>query len=80
MASSLSDDVRNWSDDDVRNWAIGTVDIAVKYADMLVEQEIDGTALLLMTEEKLERYGIPGGPASKLFAAIQQLGTYLTHM
>ncbi len=48
----------------------------------LEEQKIDGETLLDMTKEDLERYGIPGGPATKLFKAIQQLnqepGTYLS--
>ena len=37
------------------------------------DEEIDGSALLGMTYDKLREYGIPGGPATNLIQAIESL-------
>ena len=57
----------------VKKWAFDEVGLSEIHAQRLADQEIDGKALLKMTEEKLERYGFPGGPATNLFEAIQHL-------
>ena len=45
-----------------------------KSAQILIDQEIDGAGLLtIQSIEKLEFYGFLGGPASKLWAAIEKL-------
>lgn len=43
------------------------------YADVLTTQEIDGSELAGLTEDKLERWGLPGGPAGKLVTAAARL-------
>ena len=54
-----------------------TVDQVIQYLNLddrkqliFYEQEIDGEALMNMSLETLERYGIPGGPATKILTKI----------
>ncbi|MCK5921183.1 MAG: hypothetical protein KAG66_09595 [Methylococcales bacterium] len=63
----------SWTISQVKEWACDEVGIDEEDAVRLEVQKIDGKALLKMTEEKLESYGIPGGPATNLYEAIQQL-------
>ena len=49
------------------------VGLAQKYADVLTTQEITGRRLAGLTEEKLERWRLPGGPASDLAKAAARL-------
>ena len=68
-----AEDVRKFTVEDVRKWASESVGIDDEDAKKLVDQKIDGEALLEVTEEKLERWHIPGGPAIKLMKAINAL-------
>jgi len=43
--------------------------------DILREQEIEGTAFLTLTGEKLERYGMKGGPASIIAGYVKGLNS-----
>ena len=63
--------VSDWTIAHVIEWARQIVD--EKHALKLKEQEVNGSALLLLTEEKLRSIGIPLGPAAKLAAAIEKL-------
>ncbi len=54
-------------------WATKEVKIDSKHAAKLRDQEIRGSALLTMTEEKLRSIGIPLGPASDIVAAINSV-------
>jgi hypothetical protein len=49
------------------------LDISKESIEKFRKQEIDGKSLVLLTEEELLQDGIPGGPAIKIFAAIQKL-------
>ena len=52
------------------------VGLSKKYAHVLTTtQEIDGSGLVGLTEEKLERWGFPGGPAGALVDAAASLWT-----
>ena len=65
--------VSDWTIAHVIEWARQIVD--EKHALKLKEQEVNGSALLLLTEEKLVKkpYKIAGGPAANLAAAIEKL-------
>jgi hypothetical protein len=62
----------DFSVDEVVEWARDGVGIRQEHADQLAAQEINGQALLKMTENKLRSYGIPGGPAIQIMDAIEE--------
>ena len=66
-------DVRKFTVEDVLKWASESVGIDDEDAKKLVDQKINGEALLKVTEEKLRQVGIPLGPAIKLMEAINAL-------
>ena len=70
-----ADVVRKFTVEDVRQWAVVTVGIDDEDAKKLVDQEIDGEALLKVTKEDLMQVDIPGGPAIELMEAINALLT-----
>ena len=62
--------VCSWCKEDVASWAL-KLGLDGDDVAKLVEQKIDGAALLdVVTEEKLERWRMPGGPAGKLINAV----------
>ena len=58
----------------VKQWAMEVVGIDEEDADKLVRQKIDGRALHTLTEAKLERCGMPIGPAGLFMEAMEGLG------
>jgi len=62
-----------WSVDDVAKWAAREVKFDHDDTVKLRGQKIDGASLPSLSKLDLERYGIPGGPASKLVAAVNKL-------
>ncbi len=71
--SGLNADPRKWSIDDVVRWAQERVGLDEEDAMRLKGQKIHGKSLFGMTEEKFQLCGIPGGPATKLMMAIEEL-------
>ena len=69
-AALTPDVVRSWVAPRVKQWAMTVDGITEVHANILVAQEIGGAALLLMTEENLERWRMPGGPALLLMNAV----------
>eukprot|EP01124_Arcella_intermedia_P021038 TRINITY_DN2875_c0_g3_i2.p1 TRINITY_DN2875_c0_g3~~TRINITY_DN2875_c0_g3_i2.p1 ORF type:complete len:368 (-),score=47.11 TRINITY_DN2875_c0_g3_i2:2-1105(-) len=65
--------VLGWTIEDVVLWAIKVVNIDENQAQKLKEQQVDGVALLDMTYEKFRDFGILGGPATKLYSAVQKM-------
>jgi ubiquitin len=65
--------VDQWTIDQVFEWTKTIVD--EKYAQILNDQEVNGKALLTLTEEKLLKapYTLKGGPAANLAMAIEKL-------
>jgi len=63
--------VKDWNIDDVFNWA--KLIVAEKHAQKLKDEEVKGSALLNLTEDKFRLIGIPLGPASDLATAINKL-------
>ena len=71
------DVVRSWGATGVKQWAMTVDGITEVHADILVAQEIDGAALLLVTKEELMADGMKRGPALLLMnavAAIKEAG------
>jgi SAM domain (Sterile alpha motif) len=56
---------------DIRAWL--KANGFARFADTFEENEIDGEALLELTDEHLREFGIPFGPRLKLLKAIQCL-------
>jgi hypothetical protein len=56
----------------VYKWALESVDLDTEDALILKNQEVDGKALLDLTEEKLQKI-LPLGPAIKLSMAIKAM-------
>jgi len=67
--------VMAWSKEDVHKWIVNELKLDADDADKLREQEVDGEALLVLTEEKLIKppYELPGGAATKLASAVAKL-------
>lgn len=73
-----STQISQWTEDDVVTWATETLDLAYPTlsqdcAQKLRGQHFNGVALLTFSKEDLFLFGIPGGPALVLFAALQAL-------
>jgi len=80
MGSSLSNDadivlnmneVQGWSKEDVAKW-LDEIGFSM-YKKKFLQNEIDGEALLLLNEERLERLGVTLGPASKILQRVHVL-------
>jgi hypothetical protein len=72
--------VATWTVEQVVTWAKRDVKLDEEDAEKLRKQKVDGATLIEMAKleqdkliVQLERYGIPGGPATKLAAAIKGL-------
>ena len=69
--AALPPDAMGWSVAQVRRWAVEEVGIDKEDADKLKQQKIDGKRLSKVTQEMLERWGLPGGAALDLMEAIE---------
>ena len=68
------EEVRGWLDEEVAQWAQVKVGIKPVHAGILVKQEIDGKRLLdVVTEERLERWGMSGGAAGDVMNAVAKI-------
>ena len=66
--------VSDWTPEEVADWARKVLKFSEKSAKILIESEVDGSTLLVIPNVKrLEDYGLPGGPADKLWAEIEKL-------
>eukprot|EP01122_Echinamoeba_exundans_P013667 TRINITY_DN5_c1_g1_i2.p1 TRINITY_DN5_c1_g1~~TRINITY_DN5_c1_g1_i2.p1 ORF type:complete len:852 (+),score=100.82 TRINITY_DN5_c1_g1_i2:1737-4292(+) len=79
IASTASSDPSKWTANTFLTWAAGLVDLDgekilhTKDLAVLKKTRIKGSNLSTLTVEELERWGLPGGPAKSLFAAVQKL-------
>jgi hypothetical protein len=65
------DAIRSWGVAEVAKWASTIRSIDAGDAAILVKNKITGEDLLdRVTEEKLERWGMPGGPAGRIMSAL----------
>ncbi|CAG8751412.1 17009_t:CDS:2, partial [Gigaspora margarita] len=72
--------VKEWKQVDVLKYLQSIkdeLDLSDKYIDIIKEQEISGPELLKLTEEKLEDFGIPYGPAMRIVDFTQKFGRKL---
>src|SRR5262245_44170134 len=66
-------DPRGWNVDQVVHWAMQVVKLDADDAQKLRTQKITGESLPEMTQEALERCGIPVGPSALLMKAIRSI-------
>ncbi|KAM4608932.1 sterile alpha motif domain-containing protein 9-like isoform 2-T2 [Polymixia lowei] len=61
----LSADIKTWSKDHVRQWVL-EIGVDVKFADILFQQDINGSSLLLIDKTELMELGMTLGPAKQI--------------
>jgi len=71
-------DIRGWSKEQVHAWIKNELKLDAEDADKMLKQEIDGKALLTLTEEKLLKL-LPLGSAAKLALAVSKLNLLVAH-
>jgi len=60
--------------EEVADWARKVLKFSEKSAQILIDQDMDGAGLLTCPSHgELKSYGLLGGPANKLWAAIEKL-------
>jgi hypothetical protein len=65
------DAIRGWDVAEVAKWALTIRSVDTGDAAILFNNKITGEDLLdHVTEEKLERWGMPGGPAGRIMSAL----------
>ena len=67
-----------WTTEQVYQWAVEKVGIDQEDAVKLKKHKLDGSMLTGLTEEKLERWGLPGGAAGNLVMAAALLWENIT--
>ena len=74
----MSDVVKDFNTEEFIEY-LGRKDLKLKesHFKILRKEEITGRSFLKLTEEKLERYGMKGGPATVLVEFIESLGQKL---
>jgi hypothetical protein len=72
-APKTSAELQSLTREQVRDWAMSMCEFDAEDGAILMKEKINGIALLLMTEDKLEKYGLKGGPATKLMAKVNAL-------
>jgi hypothetical protein len=75
---TMSDVVKDFNTEELIEY-LGRKDLKLKesHFKILRKEEITGRSFLKLTEEKLERYGMKGGPATVLVEFIESLGQKL---
>ncbi|GET03403.1 hypothetical protein GLOIN_2v1511347 [Rhizophagus clarus] len=75
---TMSDVVKDFNTEELIDY-LGRKDLKLKesHFKILRKEEITGRSFLKLTEEKLERYGMKGGPATVLVEFIESLGQKL---
>uniref|UniRef100_UPI003AADBBEE sterile alpha motif domain-containing protein 9-like n=1 Tax=Centroberyx gerrardi TaxID=166262 RepID=UPI003AADBBEE len=69
----LSADIKDWSKHQVRQWALKEAGVDDKFADILLQQDIKGSSLLLLNESNLKNVGVTLGPAKLIIHARDKL-------
>ncbi|XP_071758752.2 sterile alpha motif domain-containing protein 9-like [Centroberyx gerrardi] len=69
----LSADIKDWSKHQVRQWALKEAGVDDKFADMLLQQDIKGSSLLLLDKTDLTDLGVTLGPAKLIIHARDEL-------
>ncbi|EGG20420.1 hypothetical protein DFA_07544 [Cavenderia fasciculata] len=66
-------DFKRWSAKQVFEWATKEVQVREEYAQMLLDNDVDGESIAVFTEADFGKCGIVVAPAKKLYLAAQQL-------
>ncbi|EGG24705.1 hypothetical protein DFA_02949 [Cavenderia fasciculata] len=66
-------DFKRWSAKQVKEWATKEVQVREEYAQMLLDNDVDGESIAVFTEADFGKCGIVVAPAKKLYLAAQQL-------
>ncbi|EGG24352.1 hypothetical protein DFA_06502 [Cavenderia fasciculata] len=66
-------DFKRWSAKQVKEWATKEVQVREEYAQMLLDNDVDGESIAVFTEADFGKCGIVVAPAKKLYLAVQQL-------
>ncbi|EGG18088.1 hypothetical protein DFA_06755 [Cavenderia fasciculata] len=66
-------DFKRWSAKQVKEWATKEVQVREEYAQMLLDNDVDGESIAVFTEADFSKCGIVVAPAKKLYLAVQQL-------
>ncbi|XP_071752190.2 sterile alpha motif domain-containing protein 9-like [Centroberyx gerrardi] len=69
----LSADIKDWSKHQVRQWALKEAGVDDKFADMLLQQDIKGSSLLLLDKTDLTDLGVTLGPTKLIIHARDEL-------
>ena len=60
-------------DELIKGLRAAKINISEKVENIFRDKEIDGSALVVLSKEKLEGVGIPVGPAAKISSFIKQI-------
>uniref|UniRef100_A0A667YGV9 Sterile alpha motif domain-containing protein 9-like n=1 Tax=Myripristis murdjan TaxID=586833 RepID=A0A667YGV9_9TELE len=71
--ADLSADIKDWSKHQVRLWALKKAAVDDKFADILFQQDINGSSLLLLDKTDLMDLGVTLGPAKLIIHARDEL-------
>ncbi|XP_029937478.1 sterile alpha motif domain-containing protein 9-like [Myripristis murdjan] len=71
--ADLSADIKDWSKHQVRLWALKEAAVEDKFADILFQQDINGSSLLLLDKTDLKDLGVTLGPAKLIIHARDEL-------
>ncbi len=65
---SLADDIKKYKTKELLDFLRKEEDLELsdKVFEILEREEVNGRDFLKITEEKLEKWGMPGGPATRL--------------
>ena len=68
--------MRSWGVAQVAKWALSIDGVTPVHTDILFQNEITGADMLdRVTEKKLERWGLPGGPAGRIMSALASINS-----
>ncbi|XP_004646313.1 sterile alpha motif domain-containing protein 9-like isoform X2 [Octodon degus] len=72
---TLPEMIKNWTKEDVTKWVTEELKIDKKYGQILFNAEVTGLVLEELTEEDLEKMGLPPGPALLIKRTYDKLKT-----
>ena len=76
IPSELSADVQEWDDEDVGKFLMANqkkYQLKESHIDVIKNQEVSGMALLDLTDEKLEKWGVSGESAIAIAKLVDRL-------
>nr|XP_060638237.1 sterile alpha motif domain-containing protein 9-like [Anolis sagrei ordinatus] len=68
---ALNDKIENWTKEHVKQWVINELKLEEKHGNVLLDQDVTGSILKILTKEDLLAMGMPHGPAIKIMHAMK---------